>query len=489
MHRRHSRLAAALACATLAIGSSAVGGGASAAEADGSPLKLMGPSKLVTESWGGRVYTDLGLKLAAPSAAPFELWSTRPSYDEPISTQWRAADGSVIAELPPGTMSDFSGLPDFIETTIRRVSDGSVVRQHTRAGCLAGWSQRIHPDAPTGSPYPQGCPWNPYTLGSVMGIQQGHAVRVGNEWGFPLRLKPGRYDATSTIAAPYLPMFGIDPADAVQVTRLVVKDPTRSRTMQSTSSASPSSGETAQPSDSEPRRAQAGVVPETQPDLRSLPAFQVGLNQKGTMLRFAATVWNDGDSPLVVDGFRSPDGDHLTAYQYFFDAEGNETAHQQVGEMHWHQENHRHWHFEDFAQYSLLNADQSQAVLSTKQSFCLANTDAVDYTQPGADWQPSNTDLESDCGSADAISVRQVLSAGSGDTYLQYRAGQAFPIKDLPNGVYWIKVAANPLANLIESDGANNESLRKVRIGGTVSNRWVRAPQVGIIDETLPDFF
>ena len=41
----------------------------------------------------------------------------------------------------------------------------------------------------------------------------------------------------------------------------------------------------------------------------------------------------------------------------------------------------------------------------------------------------------------------------------------------------------------MESDSTNNASLRKVRIGGTAAKRWVRSPQVGIIDETLPDFF
>ena len=86
----------------------------------------------------------------------------------------------------------------------------------------------------------------------------------------------------------------------------------------------------------------------------------------------------------MVDGFRNEDDpDHMDAYQYFYDADGNETGHMPVGEMHWHAQNHQHWHFEDFARYRLLNADQTKAVRSTKQSFCLANTDAVDYTVEG----------------------------------------------------------------------------------------------------------
>ncbi|MGH3336050.1 MAG: lysyl oxidase family protein, partial [Nocardioides sp.] len=432
MHRRHTRLAATLACATLAVGTSSISGGAAAAPAEGSPIALWAPDRVVTESWGGRVYTDFGLRVTAPTA-PFELWSTRASYDEPIRTEWRAVDGTVLAELDPGTMSDFSGLPDFLEITVRRVSDGAVVRQRIRAGCFNGRSQRIEPEAPARSPYPQGCPWNPYTLGSVMGIQQGHAVSLGYEWARPMRLTAGRYDVTSTIAPSYVSMFGIDPADARRVTRLVVTDGrTDGRTaarprLTTAETSTPAAGS---PAAREPGAEAAGVIPETQPDLRSLPAFGALLNGKGTMLRFSATVWNGGDSPLVVDGFQGGGEDHLDAYQYFFDGAGNETGHQLVGEMQWHAENHQHWHFEDFAQYSLLNADKTEVVRSTKQSFCLANTDAVDYTRPNADWNPTNTSLESDCGEADAISVRQVLSAGSGDTYTQYRAGQAFPVKN-----------------------------------------------------------
>ena len=467
--------------------------GADAATGEGSPLALRAPARVVTESWGGHVFTDFGIRLTAPAGA-FELWSTRASYDDPIRTEWRAADGTVIAELPVGTMTDFSGLPGFFKITVRRAGDGTVVRRRFEHACLNGRSQRIDPDAPATSPYPLGCPWNPYTLGSVMGIQQGHATSAG-EYGYMMRLRPGRYDVTSAIAPSYVETFGVAPEDVKRVTRLVVTEAEpggfRARLATTPQTSTRLSTTTSQPAAHEPGLAAAGAVPpETQPDLRSLPAFSVGLNRSGTMLRFSATVWNGGDSPLVVDGFRPEGADHMDAYQYFYDANGNETgAYQQIGTMHWHAENHQHWHFEDFAQYDLLNADQTLAVRSTKQSFCLANTDAVDYTRPSADWHPTNTSLESDCGGPDALSVRQVLSAGSGDTYMQHRAGQAFPIKDLPNGVYWIRVAANPLGNLVESDAANNDSLRKIRIGGTPTNRWVKAPQVGIVDESTFGFF
>ena len=126
---------------------------------------------------------------------------------------------------------------------------------------------------------------------------------------------------------------------------------------------------------------------------------------------------------------------------------------------------------------------------STKQSFCLANTDAVDYTVPGADWRPENTDLSTACGGQEALSIREVLSSGSGDTYFQYRTGQAFRLGDLPNGTYYIAVTANPLGNLVESDTTNNQSLRRIQLGGRPGQRWVEAAPVGIVEETWPGMF
>lgn len=479
VHRRTARLAGLLATATLALGTSLLGGtaqGASAAD-PGSPLKLWAPDRLVTWSYDGQVYTDLGLRLVAPEQ-PFELWSSRPSYDDPIRTEWRSASGTQV--LPAGTMESFAGLTGFLDVEVRRAATGEVVQSWQQTACLNGQSQRVHPDAPASSPYPWGCPWNPFTVGSVMGIQAGHSTSLMQDYGTELSLQAGRYDVTTTIADEFTALFGIAAADAQRTTRLVVKrqedyHPERHRQQSAV----------ATPAAREPRHASAGVVGDPKPDLRSLPAWNIGLNRKGTVLRFAATVWNAGDSPLVVDGFRADGEDHMDAYQYFFDAEGNQTGYQAVGEMHWHAENHQHWHFEDFAQYRLLDEDRSEVVLSTKQSFCLANTDAVDYTVPGADWHPENTDLSTACGTGDALSVRQVLSAGSGDTYLQYRYGQAFPVRDLPNGVYFIGVSANPLGNLVESDTTNNESVRRIRIGGTPDRRWVRVPQLGIVQEDV----
>ena len=166
----------------------------------------------------------------------------------------------------------------------------------------------------------------------------------------------------------------------------------------------------------------------------------------------------------------------MDAYQYFFDADGNQTGYQQVGEMHWDAKNHQHWHFEDFARYRLLDEDKTRRCVSRKQSFCLANTDAVDYTVPGADWQPENTDLSTACGGHDALSVREVLAAGLGRHLRPVPRRPGLQIKNLPNGIYYIAVEANPERNLVESDTTNNVALRKIRIGGKADDAQGQGP-------------
>jgi hypothetical protein len=489
LHRRH-RLSSALAIGALALGTSALAGattqGASAAPGD-SPIRLWTPSKVVTYSYGGRVYTDYGVKVVAPDNA-FEVRSVRPSYSDEIESTWTS--GALNGSLPAGSTDDWnSGLQKFARVVVRDL-DGNVVKRFSQDACLGGYSQRVEPDAPATSPYPYSCPWNPYTLGSVMGLQRGHASSIsGDQYGYrSSRLAPGRYDVTARILPAYAQAIGISAEDALRTTRLVVKKgsddgefrPQRQR----------HGSTTLQPAAHRPVGPSA-VPPAGQPapDLRSLPAWGITLNSKGTLLRFAATVWNGGTSPLVVDGFRGDHADHMDAYQYFFDTDGDQTGYQPVGEMHWHAGNHNHWHFEDFARYRLLNQDMTQAVKSRKQSFCLANTDAVDYTLPGSDWQPDNTDLSTACGGFDALSIREVLSAGSGDTYAQYRYGQAFPIKNVPNGVYYVAVEANPKGNLYELDESNNDSLRRIKLYGTPDHRKVKVSQVGIIDESRFGFF
>lgn len=494
MHARTTRLASLLGGTAVLAASVALlpGGTSSATPGPGggttSPLTLWAPTEVIAQTWRGNAYTNLGLRVVAPDAA-VEIWSQRASYDDPVVATWVQPDGTRVT-LPEGSMTSFTGLTDFVDVTITRPGSAQPLTSMTLPGCLNGRGQRIHPDAPARSPYPQGCPWNPYTLGSVMGVQAGWSNHIVDEWGMSLPLKQGEYDVTATIADAYVTAFGIEEADATRTFTLkVVKEDGSFRPRAPRSADGPPApgerGLEERPMTAE--GAQAGPLP----DLRSLPAWDIQVNRKSTALRFAANVWNAGDSPLVVEGFREDSDDHLHTYQFFFDSDGEQVGRtpEPVGEMGWHAGNHNHWHFEDFAQYRLEAVEGGQVVKSRKQSFCLANTDAVDYTVPGADWQPGGTDLSTACDGRGALSVRQVLSAGSGDTYYQYRVGQAFRLKNVPDGLYNVVVEANPVLNLVESDTTNNVSERLIKIrtvkrGPDKGDRRVKAFPVGIIDES-----
>lgn len=464
--------AATLLSATLQATATATAPAPAAAETAVSPLRLSAPTSVTAYSYGGGLEWDPQLRLTA-QAGSFEIWSKRAGYRQPIVTQWRSPAGTVT--LPEGTQTDFTGLPGFIRMSVFD-STGAQIRGVKRTICLNGYAERVRPDAPLRSPYPWGCPGNRLTLGSVQGIQDGFSSRL-DMWGTRLNLKPGRYQVTAYIPSVYRSAFGISRADAFRTFSLrVVRVLDGCETCRTERRTTP---RTLQPSGAEPTTASAGEAVGPLPDLRSLPAFGIRVGNGGNFLQFSANVWNAGSSPLVVDGFRRADEEIMDAYQYFVDADGNQTGYQQVGTMAWDdKDTHQHWHFRDFARYRLLKETRTQAVRSRKEAFCLANTDAIDYTVPGADWQPEGTDLHSACGERDSLSVREVLSSGSGDTYAQYRAGQSFDLRALPNGIYYIAVEANPARRLVESSTTNNVALRRVTIGGVAGARTVKVAPI-----------
>lgn len=471
-------LALVAAAATTLVAAALPGGSAQAASSSAgvpmtSPVKLISPTKVVNYKYGSYVEFDPRMKLLA-GTAPFELWSTKASFRAPIITEWRSSAGT--GTLPAGTETDFLGLPGFLRFTIKD-HDGNVVRTLRRKTCLNGDGNRARPDAPLTSPYPYGCAYGTLTQGFVQGVQAGWANNL-YAYGSPFRLAAGHYEVTAYIPAIYRDAFHITREDGFRTFELEVVDSEYvCRGCRTTPGSRTASGDgDLVPAATEPSTESAGEPGETMPDLRSLPAFGFRISPSGNFLMFSANVWNGGNSPLVVDGFRRDGEDIMDAYQYFVDADGNQTGFQQVGTMAWDsQDTHQHWHFKDFARYRILNEDKTQAVRSRKEAFCLANTDAIDYTLPGADWRPDQTDLHTACGERDSLSIREVLSAGSGDTYAQYRAGQSFDLRGLPNGVYYVAVEANPMGRLVESDTTNNVALRKVTIGGVPGARTVKA--------------
>ncbi|WP_328940691.1 lysyl oxidase family protein [Streptomyces sp. NBC_00250] len=583
---RTTRLRRPLLAGSTAVAVMAVTAGIMAATpeqakaATGPKLSLIAATDSVTlTSWKEEpgVYLDLGTYLTA-EGTPLELKVNRKSYKDPVTiTQTVYEGGKAKAKaLPLGTVKDFSGLPGFAEITVTDKTGKKVVSR-TESFCPNNASGRVRPDAPSTSKYPESCPTNAFTLGSVWGVEKGWAANTyAGSYTQPVKLPVGTYTAKVGVAKKYRDLFGI--ADKPATVKVTVQErsweegpgvsaakpatagehaahgsahqaptghaghgpghgPTPVQAAAPvTSGAGPSYNVGHGPLKAAPpalpwatkkqqaERADAQDVQDLQagdaagqtdgsrkapaltpqakrptgtpsvpavpkPDLRSLPAYGITISDGAQnipgkdYLAFSANVWNAGPAQLVVDGFRSPGKAKMDAYQYFYDANGKQVGYTPTGTMEWDpRPGHVHWHFTDFASYRLLKADKKEAVRSGKEAFCLANTDAVDYTVKNANWHPFNTDLSTACGQENSISVREVLDVGSGDTYTQDLPGQSFDITDVPNGTYYIQVLANPAKRLKETNLDNNSALRKVVLGGTPGNRTVTVPAHDLVN-------
>jgi hypothetical protein len=464
-------------------------------------LVAAAPSVTIERYPGEQVLLDLGTYIGAGSR-PFEIHGKRASYHDPIVATQIVRRGQRRT-LPAGLVRDFSGLNSFLHVTITNAAGRKVVNRD-QGFCPNGWeTMRTRPDAPLTSPYPQLCDTNPFTLGSVWGLQAGWAINTAIS-GFqtPIhvdRLSDGTYTATLEVNQPYRQLFGIPSAQASATVKVRLRTRTDGGAAASAgprTTASPAQASSARAAASQPAPRPTGrarVPARLRPDLRPLPAWGIGVvgpEEAGVpatgpqqYLAFNANVWNAGPSPLVVDGFRRPGTLLMDAYQYFFDTRGNQVGWAPTGTLEYDtRDGHQHWHFTDFARYRLLKAHKQQAARSQKEAFCIAPTDGIDLTVRGANWKPFLTDLHTACGTASAIAIRETLDTGWGDTYTQLLPGQSFDITSLPNGTYYIEVVANPDHRLYEGTTSNNVSLRKVILGGTRGNRSVTVPPYEDID-------
>jgi hypothetical protein len=521
---RRTRILVAGAVAT-AVGMAAGGMGVANAATDPPPLALtLATTNVVAERYvwedESYLYFDLGVNVIA-GKDPFEIRATRASYADPIVAKQVVVQNGKKKEvaLPAGMVTAWNGLKDFTTVSIKDAAGAEIANYRTDFCPNSYQSARTRRDAPAENPYPRGCSYNPFTLGSVWGIQAGwNATTDSLPSTGDLDLPDGDYTATVTLNKTYQDYFKIAADGSALSLNLKVETVDEgkaageavaakvkaARQGENTAEAAAVAehGDHAGQGDADlqisaykpefrppakkPKAVKASSIAKgPRPDLRSLPAWGISLTQEDdrTYVAFGATVWNGGTSPLLVDGFRQTGTDLMDAYQYFFDAKGKEVGSVEAGTMEWDaREGHRHWHFTDFAQYNLLAADSKLAVRSGKEAFCLANTDAVDYTIPNAKWRPDNTDLSSSCGQNTAVAVREVLDIGSGDTYTQDRPGQSFDITDLPNGTYYIEVKANPENKLTELSTTNNTALRKIILGGTPAERTLEVPAVNGIE-------
>ncbi|HEY8986000.1 MAG TPA: protein-lysine 6-oxidase, partial [Streptomyces sp.] len=409
-NRKNLKRAALAAGAALtvvaAVAATAPGAGAAPAVKPGQPqLKLIAASKsVVIDKWEGDpgVYLDLGTYLTVDNA-PLEFKVTRKSYKDQIVAQQILRDGKKVTTktLPAGLVKDFKGLPDFIETTLTDAS-GKEVAKSSGTFCPNNASGRLRPDAPATSHYPQSCPTNPFTLGSIWGVEKGWAANTSSfDYDRPVNIAAGEYTAKVSVAKKYRDLFGI-PNDQQTVKVTVREQKGGGEGLRSQHSAHDSAGHAAHHygprgadaptppalshaleargqahhlgdgkghtdgsriapalrANSAKPTGKAGVPANTpKPDLRSLPAWDIQITdgEDGDApgkdyLAFSANVWNAGPAPLVVDGFRKPGAELMDSYQYFYDAAGKQIGYTPAGTMEWDPRiGHEHWHFTDFA--------------------------------------------------------------------------------------------------------------------------------------------
>jgi hypothetical protein len=426
------------------------------------------------------VYVDPGVWIT-PEGGAFELWVSRVDYQSPITlTQVDAETGAVLRTLPVEMLDGFFGVRDFAHVEVVDV-DGNVVLSYPTTFCPNSYSrQRLSDDAPLTSTYPYWCGGGPFTRGMVWGVEDGWATAISGGdyyyYGLAWQAERRHYTVRVSIDPAWVDLLDIDPEEAsAEVHVIAVND----------------GADTGAPTQASPAYAPFPSVPditdppaESLPDLYALPAWGLSIYQrKGhEYLGFNATEWNQGPGTMLIEGFRPPDEDTMDAFQYFL-VDGEPVGRAPIGELEFHRGGgHNHWHFVEFTEYSLLDADKTEVLISGKQSWCLVNTDAIDLTVPNANWQGWGGDLFTSCGGPGALWIREVLDVGWGDTYSQYVRGQAFDVTGLPNGTYYVRVHVNPTGSILEGATDNNVEDRLIKIKGKPGNRRVVVPPWNGID-------
>lgn len=416
----------------------------------------------------------------APVGGDFELRVWRDDYDSPVRiAQFDAATGEMVRELPAERLDSWSGLADFIEVTLHDAA-GELVASTSSTFCPNSWErQRVDDHGEPVPTYPTYCgSYFPFVRGMVWGLERGWATGAlsqsfQGDFGIPtVHVPEGEYTVTVSIAPDFQELLGIAAEDATVELHATVKQARRRRFFEPHHRhvASHDSTDGGVPDVSAPPAAAL-------PDLIALPAWNITtFNRRDKdLLAFAATLWNGGPAPFVVEGFRRSDETVMDAFQYFYDGD-EAVGRTPIGTMEWDtRHGHHHWHFEQFASFSLLNFSKTDVVKSTKQSFCIVPTDAVDLTIEGAQWNPHSLGIGTACGGARAIWVRETLEPGWGDTYFQQVAGQSFNVTNVPNGWYHIEVRVNTNSSMIQTSTENDVEHRLIYLHGSPGNRKVVA--------------
>jgi hypothetical protein len=465
-----------LRAAALVVAASALLASPASAQGPAPSLRLLAADRSVRVSADELEFSlDVGLWVAA-TGGEFRIRVRRPGYGRWEAVQVEPGTGAPLRTVPARLLSGASGFRRFLDVRFRR---GGRLAAHRTLSFCPSLSERVADDGPQQPTFLGFCDTTfPFAVGSVWGIDRGWASSVANQFGGdiirPLKLRPGRYRVTARIRGPFRRVFAIPAAQAqaqvaLRVTRGFEEGPhpvfenahaTRSRVRALAAQATQSPD------------------PDSLPDLIALPPWQLATRHQRDRdwLVFAGSPWNAGPGPLLVEGYRRPGRDVMAGMQYFVNADGDVTGNAPAGTFRFHAGGgHNHWHFLQFVSYTIRRRSGERVVGSRKQSFCLASTDAVDLTVPGARLIPDLIGLGgSACGDNRSIWLRETLPAGWGDTYTPDVSGQRFDITNVPNGRYRVQMYVNPFGELHEASTANNVASRRITLRGKPGKRHVR---------------
>jgi hypothetical protein len=196
------------------------------------------------------------------------------------------------------------------------------------------------------------------------------------------------------------------------------------------------------------------------PDLAMGPIQDIAVasTQAGEQrLRFAATIVNIGDGPLLVRAQRPwLGGEEWSVEQWVEERDGGYSMTQTGAALVYGGDGHNHWHVRQVEVHQIESLDGNVLGRLVKQGFCFFDTDAYRADLPGAPEHPVWG--AHGCASTLDTRVRMGLSVGWGDTYPWYLVDERIDVTDLPDGIYRLREIADPNDAFEEADETNNET-------------------------------
>jgi len=187
-----------------------------------------------------------------------------------------------------------------------------------------------------------------------------------------------------------------------------------------------------------------------------------GIDRK--YLKFPAVTANFGPGDARVEATRPDTASAWSARQVVYNSDGTTTSSAiPAMEFVWGGDEHSHWHIKDFDSYQLFRDGDVLASVGEKHGFCLEDNTNL----PNITYGPIYThDRVCGVGEPDALSILHGLSAGWGDTYPSHLPDQAIDVTGLPDGIYTVRVEADALGLIRETNNANNAATVQVSIVG-----------------------